>query len=187
MIEMIFSGFGGQGVLTTGLIMADISLADGMYPTWIPSYGAEMRGGKAYCVVKMDKVRVGTPVVEEADLVLAMNIPSLTFEEKLKKGGILLVNTDIVPEYASYVTRSDIRIVEAPLDSMARQVNHSKGANVVAAGLVTCLLGCFEKAAAVKAMLAFFEEKGKERFAKKNQAAFELGYNYGQSIWAGGD
>ena len=179
MKEMIFSGFGGQGVLTTGNIVADVALAHDMYATWIPSYGAEMRGGRAYCIVKADPVRVGTPSLEEADVVLAMNAPSLSFAEKLRTGGVLLVNSDIIDDYRSIVSRTDIRIEEVPFDSLARTVQNPTGANVIAAGVVVSLLGGeFDENTSVQAMKDYFAHKGKTKFEAENTNAFLLGYHY---------
>ena len=175
--ELVCSGFGGQGVLTTGQIVADIALACDMYPTWIPSYGAEMRGGRAFCTVKVDPVKVGTPALEEADILLAMNRPALSFTERMRSGGVLLINTDIVSDYSEDVTRSDITVHEIPFDSLAREIGNPKGANVLAAGVVCSLMG-LDYAIGEAAMLDFFEQKGKGKFAEGNKKAFELGYHY---------
>ncbi|MCD8149155.1 MAG: 2-oxoacid:acceptor oxidoreductase family protein [Clostridiales bacterium] len=161
MKEIVFAGFGGQGVLTSGLIVSDAVLAHGMYATWIPSYGAEMRGGRAYCVVKADPVKVGTPALEEADIVLAMNGPSLTFADNLRPGGILLVNSDIIGNYRVEMTRTDIRVEEIPFDTLARSVNNPKGANVIAAGVVLSLMCVtIEEEISLSAMNLFLEQNG---------------------------
>lgn len=179
MVEIVCAGFGGQGVLTTGLIVSDIALASGCYPTWIPSYGSEMRGGKANCVVKIDPDRVGTPALEEADIVLAMNIPSVAFSNQMRSGGTLIINSDIISDYQQYVERTDITVLEVPFDSIARSVNNPRGANVIAAGVITSLIPeLSDYQVAENAMLNYFAEKGKDKFAESNAQAFKKGYHY---------
>lgn len=178
MTEMVFSGFGGQGVLTAGLIVADIALAHGMYATWIPSYGAEMRGGKANCTVKIDREQVGTPSLEEADILVAMNIPSLEFAAQVAAGGNILVDADFVEDIPEHRTRSDVNYYFIPFDQLAREVGNARGSNVVAAGVVTALLDELDCKAAEDAMVEFFEEKGKGKFKEANIRAFHAGYDY---------
>lgn len=178
MTEMVFSGFGGQGVLTAGLIVADIALAHEMYATWIPSYGAEMRGGKANCTVKVDKEQVGTPSLEEADILMAMNIPSLEFAAQVSKGGVILVDADFVEDKPEYRTREDVSYYFIPFSTLARSVDNARGSNVVAAGVVCALMDDFDRNTAEKAMVGFFEEKGKGKFNEANIRAFNAGYDH---------
>ncbi|MBQ9814677.1 MAG: 2-oxoacid:acceptor oxidoreductase family protein [Lachnospiraceae bacterium] len=183
MKEMVFSGFGGQGVLTAGLIIADVALAHDMYATWIPSYGAEMRGGKANCVVKVDNEQVGTPSLEEADILMAMNIPSLEFAERVKAGGTILCDSDFVADIPEHRTRNDVEYYFIPFNQIAREIGNARGSNVVAAGVVTALLSdMFDKDTAKDAMLGFFEDKGKGKFAEGNTKAFYAGYDYMKSL-----
>ena len=178
MTEMVFSGFGGQGVLTAGLIVADIALAHDMYATWIPSYGAEMRGGKANCTVKVDQEQVGTPSLEEADILMAMNIPSLSFAEQVAPGGIILVDSGFVEDIPQYRTRDDVSYYFIPFGDLARGVDNARGSNVVAAGVVTALLDYFNPETAEEAMIGFFEDKGKGKFNDANRRAFKAGYEH---------
>lgn len=178
MTELVFSGFGGQGVLTAGLIVADIALAHDMYATWIPSYGAEMRGGKANCTVKVDREQVGTPSLEEADILLAMNIPSLEFSAQVAKGGVVLVDSNFVEDKPEYHTRTDVRYYFIPFGDLARGAENARGSNVVAAGVVCALMKEFDRAASEQAMVSFFEEKGKGKFKAANIRAFNAGYEY---------
>ena len=183
MLEMVFSGFGGQGVLTAGLIIADIALAHDMYATWIPSYGAEMRGGKANCVVKIDEEQVGTPSLEEANILMAMNIPSLDFAEQVIPHGTILCDSDFVEDIPEHRTREDVKYYFVPFNQIARDIGNPRGSNVVAAGVVTALIGArFEKDVAEKAMLGFFEDKGKGKYAEGNKAAFNAGYDYMKNL-----
>ena len=91
--EIICAGFGGQGVLTAGLILAEAGFRKGQNLTWYPSYGSEMRGGTANCNVKLSDEEIGSPYCNELDILLAMNAPSVErFEHMIKPGGILLYN-----------------------------------------------------------------------------------------------
>lgn len=177
MTEMVFAGFGGQGVLTSGLIVADIALAHDLYATWIPSYGAEMRGGKANCTVKVDKEQVGTPSLEVANILMAMNIPSLEFAVSVAPGGTILVDADFVEDTPAHRTRDDVSYYFIPFSAIARGVDNARGANVVAAGVVTALMGEFDYDTACQAMVGFFEEKGKGKFSEANIRAFKAGYD----------
>ena len=95
MKEIVFAGFGGQGVLTSGLIVSHIAVDKGMNATWIPSYGSAMRGGTANCTVKFGMETIYNPAQEEPDILLAMNTPSFNkFFEIIKPGGIAIVNSD---------------------------------------------------------------------------------------------
>lgn len=184
MTELVFSGFGGQGVLTAGLIVADIALAHEMYATWIPSYGAEMRGGKANCTVKVDREQVGTPSLEEADILMAMNIPSLEFSAQVTADGVILVDADFVEDKPEYRTRQDASYYFIPFSTIARGVDNARGSNVVAAGVVTALMPEFSYETAEKAMVGFFEEKGKGKYNEANIRAFRAGYDYMKQLLA---
>lgn len=182
MTEMVFSGFGGQGVLTAGLIVSDIALAHDMYATWIPSYGAEMRGGKANCTVKVDKEQVGTPSLEEADILMAMNIPSLEFAAQVAVGGTILVDAGFVEDIPEHRTRTDVSYYFIPFGDIARGVDNARGSNVVAAGVVTALMNEFDPKTAEEAMVEFFEYKGKGKFKDANVRAFRAGYEYMKNL-----
>lgn len=185
MTEMVFSGFGGQGVLTTGLIMADAALAHDMYATWIPSYGAEMRGGKANCVVKIDDEQVGTPSLEAADILVAMNIPSLVFAERVRPGGIVIVDSDFIPDDPKYSAGDGLRSFRIPFASLARQAENSRGGNVVTVGVIAALLDYLDREKVELAMAEFFAEKGKDKFREANIRAYNVGYDYMKKLLAG--
>ena len=97
-MELVFAGFGGQGVLTSGMIMAEMALEEGKTVTWMPTYGPAMRGGKAYSVVKYVDGVIGGPDIEESDVLVAMNAPSLEYAAYLKEGGTLIINSDEVAD-----------------------------------------------------------------------------------------
>ena len=130
----IFAGFGGQGMLLIGKFMAMSCMLDGKHVSWLPSYGPEMRGGTANCSVIVSDDPVATPLVDKADVIVAMNRPSLDkFEEHVKPGGVLVVNSSIIDRKA---VRDDITVVYCDANGVADSVGNPKGANVAILGAV---------------------------------------------------
>ena len=118
--QFIFAGFGGQGMLLIGKFVAMASMLDGKHVSWLPSYGPEMRGGTANCSVIVSDEDVASPLVDKADVVVAMNAPSLDkFEDSVKPGGLLVINSSIIDRKS---VRDDIT------------VGNPKGANVAILG-----------------------------------------------------
>ena len=110
MRELVFAGFGGQGVLTAGLIISQIALYKGVNATWMPAYGAAQRGGTANCTVHYGKEKITNPGQQKPDLVLAMNTPSFKkFVGMVRPGGTILVNADMMTENTN--VRDDINVV----------------------------------------------------------------------------
>lgn len=134
--EIIFAGFGGQGVILAGKILALAGMSEDKYVSHIPSYGAEMRGGTANCSVIVSDDEVASPVIEHPDVVVALNLPSMVkFEPALKKGGLLIYNSSLISEKPQ---RTDIRTIALPANEIAEQTNNARGANMV-------VLGCLAK------------------------------------------
>lgn len=176
MRELVFAGFGGQGVLTAGLIISQIALYKGYNATWMPAYGAAMRGGTANCTVKYGEGPVYNPGQQTPDLLLAMNTPSLKkFAGIVKPGGIILVNADMVEEELQKV-RDDVKVVPVHCNTLADKVSNPKGANIVMIGAIAKLLGDFDHETGVAGMNDMFNKKGKNKYEAQNVAAFEAGY-----------
>jgi len=128
--RMVFSGYGGQGVLVLGEIVATIAMHKGKEVTWMPSYGPEMRGGTANCsVIISDKV-IGSPIVQaDIDVLVAMNIASINkFLPKVKSGGLVLVNSSIVTDK---ILRTDVDVLEIDATNIAGKVGSLRVANMV--------------------------------------------------------
>lgn len=177
MKEIVFAGSGGQGVLTVGLIISQIAVYKGMNATWIPQYGSAMRGGTANCTVKFGKEYIYNPSQEEPDILLAMNILSLNkFLPMVKKGGTVIFNEDMIelPENI----REDVKYIGVPCVSIARDINHPMGANIVMAGVIIKQSGYFTEEEGLDGMLDMFKKKGKEMFSDLNSKAFNLGYEF---------
>ena len=142
---LIIAGFGGQGVLSMGKILAYSGVMQDFEVTWMPSYGPEMRGGTANCSVIVSDDPVASPLVDKADVIVAMNRPSLDkFEEHVKPGGVLVINSSIIDRKA---VRDDIQVVYCDANAIAESIGNPKGANVAILGAVlekvpvtTCLL-----------------------------------------------
>lgn len=133
---IIMAGFGGQGIVSGGIMLAYAGMVDGKHVTFFPAYGAEMRGGTANCSVVVSDEPVASPVVGAPDSILIMNEPSLPrFEPALKEGGRLFLNTSLI---SSRPTRADIEVIEIPASDIAEELGNIKCANMV-------MLGAFAK------------------------------------------
>ncbi|MEW6080626.1 MAG: 2-oxoacid:acceptor oxidoreductase family protein [Bacillota bacterium] len=130
--EVLIAGFGGQGIMAMGTLLAYAGMLEEKNVSWLPSYGPEMRGGTAYCMVVISGEPVTSPLVTEPTAVIVMNNPSLEkFESWVRPGGLLVLNTslvDLAPE------RSDIRIIRVPCNEIAEGLGSGKVANMVALG-----------------------------------------------------
>lgn len=130
--SIIIAGFGGQGVLFAGQLLAYAGMDVGQHVTWIPSYGPEMRGGTAHCTVIVSEEPIGAPVVAQPDVVLVFNQPSYDLYEPLvKPGGVLVVNSSIVTAVSN---RPDIETVYIPANAIAEEFGTPKMVNVAMVG-----------------------------------------------------
>jgi 2-oxoglutarate ferredoxin oxidoreductase subunit gamma len=130
--RIIVAGFGGQGILMIGKLLAHAGMLEGRQVTWLPSYGPEMRGGTANCNVIISEEMIGAPIVTEATCVFAMNLPSLDrFESAVVPGGLLLVNRSLVPRAP---VRGDVQVLAVPANELAQQLGSSRVANVIMIG-----------------------------------------------------
>ncbi|MCL2296573.1 MAG: 2-oxoacid:acceptor oxidoreductase family protein [Methanomassiliicoccaceae archaeon] len=131
-MNLLLAGFGGQGILFTGKVVAYAGMLDGKEISWLPSYGPEMRGGTANCSVCVSDSSIGSPLVTEPDVLIAMNLPSLEkFENAVVPNGLIIVDSSIVDEK---VKRKDVRSIYLPATRLASD-NGLKGmANMVMAG-----------------------------------------------------
>jgi 2-oxoglutarate ferredoxin oxidoreductase subunit gamma len=131
-IEIIISGFGGQGALFAGQLLAYTGLDNDLHVTWFPSYGPEMRGGTAHCVVIISDDEIGAPIVRNPAAVIVMNIPSLErYEPLVRPGGVLVVNTSLVDRNPE---REDISVVLVPANEIAEELGSLRLANLVLLG-----------------------------------------------------
>lgn len=170
--QLIIAGFGGQGVLLIGQLLAYSGMLEGKNVSWMPSYGPEMRGGSANCAVVISDDEVGSPKVEDADIVIAMNRPSMDiFENNVVKGGALIYNSSLID---TKPTRSDIQVIAVPSSEIAEQAGSLRAANMVMLGAYAGLTGEFSVATLMDA-LRHKLGPSKEKFMPANQKAIELG------------
>jgi len=130
--EVVIAGFGGQGVMLAGMVLAETGMNLDKEVVWLPSYGPEMRGGTANCTVVISDRPVGSPVIRSPRAVVAMNLPSLDkFEPDIREGGLLLINSSLINRGAK---RDDLTVVEIPANELAAELGNPRGANMVALG-----------------------------------------------------
>ncbi len=130
--ESIFSGFGGQGALFAGQLLAYAGIAEGLYVTWFPSYGPEMRGGTAHCTVIVSEEEIGAPIIRNPTSAIVLNLPSLEkYGPLIKPGGLLVMNASLIPKQCE---REDIRVIALPASDIATELGNPRMANMVLLG-----------------------------------------------------
>lgn len=162
------SGFGGQGVVSAGILLAEAGLCEGKNVSWFPSYGAEMRGGTANCSVVISGREVASPIVTHPDTVIVMNEPSLAkFEPLLKKGGNLIINSSLVHTKPK---RKDINIICVECNKIAGELGNAKVANLVALGAFTKITKAVTTESIVKSMPKVFKRANAQILALNEKA-----------------
>jgi 2-oxoglutarate ferredoxin oxidoreductase subunit gamma len=128
--EVQFAGFGGQGIMLMGQILAEAAMQQGHEVVWIPSYGPEMRGGTAYCTVVISDRPIGSPIIRNPRHLVAMNRPSLEkFAPTVKSGGIIFINSSIISIDAG---RDDVDVMKVPIIEIAKELGNVRTANIIA-------------------------------------------------------
>ena len=152
--KLIIAGFGGQGVMLIGQMLAYAGMLEGKEVTWMPSYGPEMRGGTANCTVIVSDKRISSPVVTEATAVVVMNLPSLAkFEGFVKPGGQLFVNTSLIKEEP---TRDDVDLFNIDANEIAVSLHNDKVSNMVILGAIINKTGMVKTESVEKVMEKLF-------------------------------
>jgi len=173
--SVIISGFGGQGVILAGKILAQAAMNHGLEVTWLPSYGPEMRGGTANCTVFLADATVGSPIVDEPTSLIAMNLPSLDkFECMVAKGGTIIVNSSLIDRA---VNRDDVSVTRLPLNDLGAKAGSIRAINMVALGGYLKATGVVPLDVVKETMAQMLEEGGKGKFIPLNAEALDLGYN----------
>ncbi len=170
--DIVLAGFGGQGILFLGKMIALAGMVDGKEVSWIPSYGPEMRGGTANCSVVVSDRRIGTPVVARPNVLVAMNRPSLEkFEPKMQPGGHLFINKTLIeiPH-----TRQDLNVTYLEMTGLAGELGNPRLANIVALGGLVGRVGLVSREAVIKALQKELSGK-KAALLDLNLKALDLG------------
>jgi len=171
--EIIIAGFGGQGVLFGGQVLAYAAMDAGKEVTWIPSYGPEMRGGTANCTVVIADEEIGSPMVEHPPLAIALNLPSFDkYEDELQAGGTLIVNKSMVDRQAR---RQDIKVVFVPCNEISEELGDKKLLNMVAIGALLTVLPQLSMDDVKKALEGHMPARHKD-LLPKNLEALRRGY-----------
>ena len=130
--RIIISGFGGQGVMLMGRLLAYAGMIEGKKVAWMPSYGPEMRGGTANCTVLISSNEIGSPIVSHPKVLIAMNQPSLDkFELNVNENGLIILNDSLIERE---VKRNDVDVIRIPADDIAAKLGNPRAANMVALG-----------------------------------------------------
>lgn len=167
--EIIFAGFGGQGILSMAKFLAYAAMETDLNVSWLPSYGPEMRGGTCNCTVTISEEAVGSPIVTEPSSVLVMNRPSLDkFEPMVRPGGLLIMDSNLIDRFP---IRSDIEIIAIPAQKEAEEIGKKTIANMVLLGALVKKTGVISEEALLKAL----KEHGKEEFYEMNKKAIKKG------------
>jgi 2-oxoglutarate ferredoxin oxidoreductase subunit gamma len=169
----IIAGFGGQGLLFAGQVLAEAANLEGLEVSWMPSYGPEMRGGTASCTVIVADGPIGSPIVDAPDCVIALNPPSMAkFEPTMVPGGLLVVNTTLIEAEPA---RADLEIVALPCTALARAAGNDRLASVVALGALVARRPIVSVDVVRRALAELTEAKHPE-LLEADLAAFEAGF-----------
>jgi 2-oxoglutarate ferredoxin oxidoreductase subunit gamma len=175
MHKTIFAGFGGQGVLMMGYSYAHAAMHEGYHVTYLPSYGAEMRGGTANCTVAVADDEIASPIASEPDYLVVMNNPSLhTFQNRIAPNGAFILNTSAIKTRPS---RTDIRIHEIPAGEIADSLGNPRVLNIVMVGAYVRKTGLVSVETYLNSLKAIIGEK-KKSLMELNRKAFTAGYDF---------
>ena len=175
--KVICAGFGGQGVMSMGQLLAYAGMIEDKYVSWLPSYGPEMRGGTANCGVTVSDEEIGSPIItNDADIAIVMNLPSLIkFEKDVKPGGKIFVNSSLIEKK---VERTDIEVYYIDANKIAADIGNIKAANLVMLGAVLKSTPIVDIESILEAFKKVFGPS-KEKFIPQNREALVKG---GESI-----
>ena len=178
--QILFAGFGGQGVLSMSKFVAESCMSAGKNVSWVPSYGPEMRGGTCNCTVTVADDEIASPITGSPQVAIVLNRPSLEkFESKVAPGGTLVVNTSLVDQLP---TRTDVTILPLPVNELAEELKNPRGANMILLGI--CMQYCqwVDPEYAMDCFEHIFAGK-KESVIEQNRQAFAFGVQYAREHW----
>lgn len=174
-VKTVFSGFGGQGVLMMGYAFAHSAMSAGYEVTYLPSYGAEVRGGTANCTVAVADEEIASPIASEPDYGVAMNTPSLfALQNKLARGGGFFLNASIVNARPS---RTDLAVYAIPCSELAEKAGNARASNIVMLGAFLRKTGLVAPEVFLRSLETILGGK-KKSIMESNRKAFAAGYAY---------
>ena len=170
------AGFGGQGLLFLGRLIAEAGMRQNLNVSWLPSYGPEMRGGTANCHVNISTSPIGSPLVSTPSVLIAMNIPSLEkFEPEVKSGGLVLYDSSLIDRAPS---RGDVEVLALPATEMADKIGSAKSANMVALGALIGKTNLLEKDAVIEVVRTNTKKAAQ---VELNVQAVEAGFQFAKA------
>ena len=173
--SIIISGFGGQGTLFSGQVLAYAAMDNGLEVTWIPSYGPEMRGGTAHCTVIISEEAIGSPLVRNPDIVLALNLPSVDkYENLVPDDGLLVANSSL---FNREIERKSIRSLLIPANDIAEEIGMVRLANMIMVGAMIALSPILPLDVVKKALEEHIPERHKKTLPI-NFSAMDRGYDF---------
>lgn len=173
--EIIIAGFGGQGVLSAGRLLAYAGMLEDKEVSFLPSYGPEMRGGTANCMVVISEQPIASPVLNSCSALIVMNNPSLEkFEGWIKPGGIMITDSSMVQKKT---TRTDIKVFEIPATQLANEVGNKTYSNVYLLGKLIKETGCFKVESFEKALYSVLSKK-KHGMIPEEMGVLKAGMDY---------
>ena len=176
-LDILFSGFGGQGILFISKILSYAALESGLNVTWFPSYGPEMRGGTASCSVVISDKKISSPIISNPKYMIAMNYPSFNkYEGKVLNNGFMFVNSDIVKSSNS---RKDIKYFNIPIQSIARNISQKVFGNIVMLGSLTKVINVVSINSVVNCLKRSLNKKFD---INDNEKALRAGYNFFRGV-----
>ena len=168
------AGFGGQGVLTTGLLLADAGMKEFEHVSWIPSYSATMRGGTVACYVILSNEDIYSPLISQPEVMIIMDLPSLdTYETSVLPGGALILDTSMIQRE---VQRDDIKIIPLPSTDLAKGLGSTQVANLVLLGAYLAETKILSMDAIEATIESTLKESNKEKLIPLNIEALRCGY-----------
>lgn len=177
--DVLMAGFGGQGMLLAGKILAEAAMASGLEVSWLPSYGPEMRGGTANVIVRVSPTPIGSPLITAPRALLVMNLPSLEkFAGDVQPGGVIVINASLVKKEPG---RDDCTVVKVDARKIAEWAGSQRAANFVLLGAYVGATEVVPVDAIEKTIEAEFTGR-REKFAKTNLAAFRAGLSEGRKV-----
>ena len=174
-VKTIFSGFGGQGVLMMGISLANSAMSKGYHVTYLPAYGAEMRGGTANCTVALGDEEIASPVASEPNYLIVMNAPSLfSFQNRVTSDGVVFLNSSIIKDRPN---RKDVKVFCIPCTDIALELGNSRVANIIMMGAFIKISGVVSPDIYLKSLESIMGSK-KKSLAEVNRKAFAVGFDY---------
>lgn len=176
--DIIFAGFGGQGIMFMGKAFSYTAMNEGKFVTWMPSYGAEVRGGTAHSMVIISDSSIASPIVREPSICVVMNKPSLDkFVDKVKKKGLLVINKSLAK---GTPRRTDIDVLEVPVTDMAFRLGNPKVGNMIILGALLAAKNILKLESLIGSLTDLIPEKHQDLLSI-NKEAIRQGYEYRSS------